>query len=208
MVESETTQVQIKVEQILEAAEKRFAHYSLSKTTMNEIAGDLGMSKASLYYYFKDKESIFIAVIEREQNEFFEKIKTILAAQKSSATMLLAYTDFRLMFLQKLLAFGKLTYSNYTEVKPLFTSLLARFEKRELEVISVIIKQGVKNKEFKIADLSLHARLFLGALKGLRLTVINATLDKGKVQLPKNELLNLKQQSVLFTSIFIKGISV
>lgn len=207
MVESGTAQIQIKVEQILDAAEKRFAHYSLSKTTMHEIAGDLGMSKASLYYYFKDKESIFIAVIEREQNEFFEKIKTILAAQKSSATMLLAYTDFRLMFLQKLLAFGKLTYSNYREVKPLFTSLLARFEKRELEVISVIIKQGVKDKEFKIADLSLHARLFLSALKGLRLTVINATLDKGKVQLPKNELLNLKQQSVLFTSIFIKGIS-
>jgi AcrR family transcriptional regulator len=43
-----------KVTSIIEAARKRFSHYGLTKTTMNEIAADIGMSKASLYYYFPD----------------------------------------------------------------------------------------------------------------------------------------------------------
>lgn len=51
-----------KVVIILEAARKRFAHFGISKTTMNEIAADIGMSKASLYYYFPDKEKLFVAL--------------------------------------------------------------------------------------------------------------------------------------------------
>ena len=48
-----------KLSKVLDAAQKRFARFGLSKTTMNDIADDLGVSKASLYYYFPDKESIF-----------------------------------------------------------------------------------------------------------------------------------------------------
>jgi AcrR family transcriptional regulator len=44
--------------QILDAAYKRFSHYGYSKTTMKEIASDLSMSKALLYYYFPDKSQL------------------------------------------------------------------------------------------------------------------------------------------------------
>lgn len=43
---------------ILDVAKKRFAHYGLAKTTMAEIAKDLAFSKALLYYYFPDKNSL------------------------------------------------------------------------------------------------------------------------------------------------------
>ena len=56
---------------ILEIAQKRFGMYGLAKTTMQEIANDLGMSKGSLYYYFPDKERLYAAVLEKEQNVFF-----------------------------------------------------------------------------------------------------------------------------------------
>jgi AcrR family transcriptional regulator len=42
---------------IIEGAIKRFIHYGINKTTMNEIAEDLSVSKPSLYYYFPDKNS-------------------------------------------------------------------------------------------------------------------------------------------------------
>jgi TetR/AcrR family transcriptional repressor of mexJK operon len=35
---------------IVETAQRRFAIYGIEKTTMREIAGDLNMSKGSLYY--------------------------------------------------------------------------------------------------------------------------------------------------------------
>src|ERR1700735_1411810 len=55
----------IKKEKILEAAYQRFLHYGYSKTTMNEIAGDLSMSKALLYYYFPDKSQLYVDVMRR-----------------------------------------------------------------------------------------------------------------------------------------------
>ena len=50
---------------ILNAAQKRFAHFGISKTSMEDIAADIGLSKSSLYYYFTTKEDIFKAVIAR-----------------------------------------------------------------------------------------------------------------------------------------------
>lgn len=45
-------------EQILDAAENRFRTYGFGKTTMAEIAGDIGMSTANLYRYYENKLAI------------------------------------------------------------------------------------------------------------------------------------------------------
>src|SRR5438128_9330539 len=54
-----------KRETIIEAALKRFTHFGVGKTTMNEIADDLSISKASLYYYFPDKLNLYGAVLQK-----------------------------------------------------------------------------------------------------------------------------------------------
>jgi len=46
---------------ILDAAFKRFGHYGYNKTTMVEIAQDVGMSAANLYRYFENKQEIATA---------------------------------------------------------------------------------------------------------------------------------------------------
>src|ERR1700747_2790985 len=68
-------QQDIKREKILEASHQRFLHYGYSKTTMNEIAGDLSMSKALLYYYFPDKSQLYIAVMRKLANEYIGLLK-------------------------------------------------------------------------------------------------------------------------------------
>ena len=50
--------------EIIEAAKKRFALNGYSPTSMDDIAKDVGINKASLYYFFKGKEQIFEAIIE------------------------------------------------------------------------------------------------------------------------------------------------
>lgn len=47
-----------KKEQIVQVALKRFSHYGFDKTTMSEIATDLNITKANLYYYYPDKNSL------------------------------------------------------------------------------------------------------------------------------------------------------
>ncbi|MGI4022943.1 MAG: TetR/AcrR family transcriptional regulator [Janthinobacterium lividum] len=66
---------ELKKKQILDAAYKRFSHYGYSKTTMNEIAGDLSMSKALLYYYFPDKSQLYAGVIRKLSDEYLAALQ-------------------------------------------------------------------------------------------------------------------------------------
>ena len=77
-----------KLETILEAAGKRIATHGFEKTTMQEIATDLEISKAALYYYFPDKESLFSAVVEREMEEFFSLVRKMTDRLKRTDHML------------------------------------------------------------------------------------------------------------------------
>jgi len=63
--------------EIIEAAKKLFALNGYSPTSMDDIAKDVGINKASLYYFFKGKEEIFAAIIE----EVIAEIKTGLGAE-------------------------------------------------------------------------------------------------------------------------------
>ncbi len=63
-----------KEKKILESARKFFFRYGFKKTSMDEIAEDAGISKGSLYNYFKNKEDLFIQVGECKQKETFEKV--------------------------------------------------------------------------------------------------------------------------------------
>src|SRR5579872_3629151 len=69
----------IKREKILESAYQQFLHYGYSKTTMNEIAGALSMSKALLYYYFPDKSQLYIAVTRKLANDYLKTLQDNLS---------------------------------------------------------------------------------------------------------------------------------
>lgn len=68
-------QQEIKKNQILDAAYQRFSYYGYAKTTMNDIARDLAMSKALLYYYFPDKSQLYAGVIRKLTTEYLTALK-------------------------------------------------------------------------------------------------------------------------------------
>jgi len=71
---------------ILEAAEKRFSEYGYNKTTMAEIAEDVGMSAANLYRYYKNKEDIAAACTKCHLNEKAEVLKEIVRNKNLTAS--------------------------------------------------------------------------------------------------------------------------
>jgi TetR/AcrR family transcriptional regulator len=50
---------------ILDAAEKMFFSRGYDNVSMDDIASEIGLNKATLYIYFKNKESLFFAVVLR-----------------------------------------------------------------------------------------------------------------------------------------------
>ncbi len=207
MVEKESDRSQVKLEQILAAAQKRFGHYGLSKTAMIDIANDIGMSKASLYYYFKDKETIFTAVIEKEQNLFVQEMKKIIQSSGKAEWMLHEYVNLRIGVLEKMLALGKFTYGSFLEIKPQIGCLVQEFKKEEINMIAEILASGIERKEFSIDDVNKHAEFFIDTLFSIRKAIISELKDGDTVEFSSTKYQRLKEQSNMFTAIFIKGIT-
>ena len=51
---------------LLDAAEECFARFGLRKTTMEDVARAGGVSRATLYRYFKNRDELLLGVVERE----------------------------------------------------------------------------------------------------------------------------------------------
>lgn len=189
---------------IINAARERFAHYGFSKVTMEEIAADVEMGKASLYYYFPTKEDLFRVVVSMEQEELKNNINLILSKNILASQKLRDYVEQRLKFFQSLLNLGALSVQTYFDIKPVFKKLFMDFESIELNLIGKIIEEGKLSKEFD-PNLNKDAPLvFLHILQGLRFRVLR--WNKGQ-RLDKETFKNLEKEMIIATDIFIRGIN-
>lgn len=63
--------------QIVKAAVKRFARHGYHKTTLDEVARDLRIGKATIYHYFASKDELYYDSIKWETSQYLEEIKKI-----------------------------------------------------------------------------------------------------------------------------------
>jgi AcrR family transcriptional regulator len=188
---------------ILETAQKRFGLYGLEKTSMREIADDLNMSKASLYYYFPDKESLYKAVIEKEQAEFIEAMTNRMGSQNEADQLLLDYAGFRFSYFRTLLNLSRIRVKLYNELKPVLKDIMTSFREKEQELVVQIIEKGISDGVFFHEDAGKAAMIFLDVLRGMRMIMLN-----------ENFFLTLKQEehdiylekTIAITEIFIRGL--
>jgi AcrR family transcriptional regulator len=192
-----------KVQLILEASQKRFGIYGIEKTSMREIADDLKLSKASLYYYFPDKESLYKAVVQKEQAEFISSISERISSITDPEQLLIEYASTRLSYFRTLLNLSRLRFESYSGLKPGFRETIRIFKEKEKYIICKIFEKGISGGIFFITDPDQTASLFLDLLKGLRITVLN---EKETLFIEQDEYELLLEKTIAFTYIFIKGI--
>jgi AcrR family transcriptional regulator len=192
-----------KAEIIINAAQKRFGLYGAEKTTMKEIADDLHMSKASLYYYFPDKENLYAAVIRKEQIEFLKKLEKDITTVDDPAMCLRKYALTRLSYFKILMNLSRLRLTSLSGLKPKIVSSMADFREEEKSLIMNVLEKGKKSGQFTFHDTSRIAILFLDLLRGLRSAFI---ADKDFLVIDETEYKMLSEKVTGITEIFIKGL--
>lgn len=197
------TEKNIRIQMIIEASQKRFGLYGVEKTSMREIASDLKLSKAFIYYYFPDKESLYKAVVEKEQDEFIEKISERILSIREPEELLLEYSKNRLSYFRTLLNLSRLRLEAYSGLKPGFRDSIRRFKEKEKEILKRIFEKGINKGIFFIGNTDETALLFLDLLKGLRIGVVN---DKKTLFIEEEEFDLLLEKTIAFTNVFIKGL--
>jgi AcrR family transcriptional regulator len=192
-----------KIEYILKAAQNRLGLYGYEKTTMQEIASDIAMSKASLYYYFPDKESLFRAVIENEQNEYFLLLEQRIAHLTEADKMVMELVELRQMLFRKFLNLGKFRLADNHKMKPLLKDLYNTMRDKETEVLTAIFNKGKVTGIFYFEDAAEIAHLFSDMLQGIRIMEMKK-MSSLEMTLEEND--HLIKSINLATSLFIKGL--
>lgn len=191
-----------KKDAIIEAAVKRFNHFGVGKTTMNEIADDLKISKASLYYYFPDKLNLYAAVLQKTIESDGVKEKEVTAV-KDPVAALSAYLDSRTEFIIKhynILEYLKSVGASVPkELQPVFSSARSR----EISAISAIISNGVEVKKLNAKEPKRLAELLIDCLEGLRLSLLS---HKTNFFPDKKQFYDLAKREKELAAIFLKGI--
>lgn len=121
--------------EIITGAQELFQKYGIDKTTMDDIADAVGKGKSSLYYYYKSKEEVFYAVVNKEKDEIMKSIHDAIKDIESSSE------QFKVFFL-----------THFTQVR------------RKLNLYSVIIKGNAKKHIdlfYKIQKESLDSQILI-----------------------------------------------
>ena len=188
---------------IIEAAQKRFGLFGIEKTSMREIADDLRLSKASLYYYFPDKESLYKAVFEKEQAEFIALMYKRINSISDADQLLREYSSSRLTYFRSLLNLSRIKLQAVSDLKPLFKDTMKAFREKEIGIIIRIIEKGKNDDVFHYPDPEAAAGIFLDLMKGLRMTMLSSKITLTPDQ-EEFETFSEKTRSV--TEFFIRGL--
>lgn len=197
-------QQDIKREKILEAAYQQFLHYGYSKTTMNEIAGALSMSKALLYYYFPDKSQLYIAVTRKLANEYLKTIEDRISHLTDLKEAFLFQVNTHHNFIVNNYNFFDFIRLNEQNLPDEIWQIINQIRQTEMELLGNTIIANVKEGKIKPVDNPGEVvDLLLDALQGVR---VGATGFK-KNSFPKIEHLDeIHKKRLLLIDIFIRGL--
>jgi AcrR family transcriptional regulator len=155
--------------QILDAAEKVFVARGIDKARMDDIVEEAGLSKGALYWYFKSKDALIRALLDRvfisEMREAETLVNTDLSAEDK---------------LRRFVSYAVREYKRFDKLMPLayeFVALAARskavrqsvvgYFHRYTSLLSTIIQQGVEQGEFKPCDPEKVATMLISTYEGM-----------------------------------------
>ena len=180
---------------IMEISRELYSRYSFRKTTMNDIARELGMTKSSIYYYFGNKEEIFNQMISSDIEKWKKELSDFVGRQDSVQEKLAAYITKKMEIVCSISDFYRSPIEEYHENFSLIEKLRAETDKEEIGIIKEILGEGNRQGVFSVQDIDMTALNMLNILKGLEHYYIGR--KKGR---------NLKKAMENMVSLFLNGL--
>lgn len=154
---------------ILESAEKLFIEKGYYSAKIEDIARNAGIAKGTVYIYFKDKESIYISLLEKKLAELTSFIGNVINEEISSSEKLEKIYFSLSEYMDKAHRLQAIvSVENIKTLMHIMTKIKNRVipkVKRIINSISKIIEEGIKEEVFKDIDPLLGALLFMNHLR-------------------------------------------
>jgi AcrR family transcriptional regulator len=134
-------------EKIKLAAMQCFKQYGLEKTTLDDIAKKVGLNKATFYYYYKNKEAIFLEVAVHEGQLFLEQLQQKTLAKKELSQQIIFYLVERIRYYRDVLLVNKVSTVTLTHILPQFFIMMEQIQKAEEQFLTSLLQKAIKEKQ-------------------------------------------------------------
>jgi AcrR family transcriptional regulator len=152
---------------LVDVARQLFAKSGKNNVTMNDIATASQKGRRTLYTYFKNKNDIYLAVIERELALLMEKLHEVMAKELPPDEKLIDYIFTRQYAIKEAVSRnGSLRADFFRDIYEV-EHARRKVDIFETKMIKEILDQGVEQGLFVCEDTELGSLITLYALKGL-----------------------------------------
>ena len=144
-------------EAILNAALIQFMRYGFRRTSMEDIAQETGVSRASLYQHFRNKEEIFRSLAERLHEQALEAAETALKGEGRVGDRVRGALEGKVVRFLDLVAESPHGAELVDESGRLCGDLAVATEERFQRLLADALRDGVRNGEIDLQGAGLSA---------------------------------------------------
>lgn len=188
---------------IVNAAIRRFIYYGISKTTMDDIAKDLALTKPSLYYYFTNKSHLVRAVFDHVFDEYLYLLEKVNLDQSLEQILDDVIKMHRTLFKQYALLGcskdhflnpkDKILHHKFIKVKLIYTNFLRN-----------VFHAASRKMEVRSENIDKTVHLYFNCMQGM---FMNHFVDKQTIiHVHHRHHLLVYKNAREFSSVFIKGL--
>ena len=169
---------------ILAAATALFARKGFEQTTMDDLAAEAGLSKGGLYWHFKSKDDVIMALLAQYFDAELAGLDALAASGRSASESLralyqLVSADFAEIISDRSLSLAFYAAAVHREdVRQHLRLYYARYR----DALTTIIQRGIDAGEFAAAPASEVAIAFIAQFEGILLL---HTISPDLVDLPR-----------------------
>jgi len=150
-------------EQILKVAAKLFAAKGYHGVTLNEVANQVNLTKASLYYYIKSKKALLEEVSDNMVVGNIESLNAIPESNVPPVEKLRAFITNQIIINARSTELSAIFFDGASSVDKHFYRRFNKYKKRGEKDLQLILQEGVKKGCFAIDDIKMASFLILSA---------------------------------------------
>lgn len=140
--------------QIINAAEDVFTKKGFNEARMDDIADKTGLSKGTLYLYFKSKDDLIIAILDRMFQREFKQLENLNQDELSATDAIWKITELLTKDILGLIHLIPIVYQFLALAfrNKYVQKALKKYINRYLDILIPIIQRGVDSGEFRKVD--------------------------------------------------------
>ncbi len=141
-------------DQIMNAAEEVFTRKGFDEARMDDIAEETGLSKGTLYLYFKSKDDLITAILDRIFQREFKAFENLDLSTLSASEAVWLFTDTVIRDIQLILRLMPIAYEFLALAfrNKVVQTALKLYVNRYMDIFIPIIERGIESGEFRQVD--------------------------------------------------------